>query len=386
MSDTAYHFRDVRPGDLIQADRMNRLQLAIAQLDERVAALEQSQTPPGGAGQVDITRVLGTRRVGELLEVQGVNFAVPVEQNTVTIDDVVIRDFGSSSNASHIYFIVPPIDHLPKQVDLRVTNGTTSDSTKFTLEPAQEVPVGSMSVTFTTGPEEATIEAGQPYTFVFTIGAAASLQETYDVKAELSGAAGGWTVDVGGTGTAQDTVTLDAGEAADEISQDIEVVVTPSSAAGDGDVATLLVTASSQRNPGGLNADSGEIDITVGDAPPTGQNDVILGGLSLASADLEGGAIVCDPGASVGLSYQVTVSESATYECFAELENGTAWSLQSPPPPMQTRPLTVGSIATVSFRLGAPSGSGVQDRVTIHIRKQSDHSVEGIDRRTVRTR
>jgi hypothetical protein len=277
----AVSLKKVRPGDLITADDWNKIIDAYDALDTRIKSLETGVVV---GGNLQILGLSPSRpmRMGEELRVVGKNFGV-VALNVATIESAVIDQFKLGSNSNILIFDIPAVPGVPasgKLVTLSVSGPTGFDSTTFTLLPAQaNVPDGQLIINLSQSPANASppqdIQAGSSYTFVFSVRAITNMQETYTVTPAIVGESGWGAVYVNSAGLpiSPSEITIPQGAPPNGITRDIHIRVdVPAGASG----AALRLSVTSKRNPTKLTKTTGNIDLTVGSAPPSGSDDIVF--------------------------------------------------------------------------------------------------------------
>jgi hypothetical protein len=136
----------VRPGDLIVAPWMNDLVDAVNDLSTRVAALEAKQAD-GGA--VVITNLIFTSplRLGDPLEIRGLNFGYSRGAQQVRFDNVDITEFRTGSDDTRLLVTVPSFANFPesgRDVTLFVSNGVSSAIRTLSVLPADRPVSGNL--------------------------------------------------------------------------------------------------------------------------------------------------------------------------------------------------------------------------------------------------
>ena len=376
-------FQEVKPGDLITAELMNKVMRQVEDLSGRVDDLEQGGVP---AGRVEITEVLGARRVGALLEVRGKNFAVPVELNTVRIDGVPVPDdhFGGGNNAERLFFIVPDeFDGLPKDVTLTVKAGDSSDSITFTLqEESETMPGGTLTVVLSDfSPDHGVIGDGTTYDLTFDVTGITNVAETYDVVATVDES---WGLDVGGTGS--DRTTLEIPQADPPgVTRQVVVAVTVPPETPDETVANLTLTVRSQLNAS-FQGDR-TLALEVGAPPPGTSTDVVVafaGTVSAPGSTANGEVRVPGTDTEVSVDFNVSLGSEAPagrYLFFASLETGTGWTVLPETSDRQPLDMTPNTTSQVSVFLTAGSAAATPDLLITRLEKDDDATIGAEDRR-----
>jgi hypothetical protein len=176
----------VEPGDLITASLMNDVLRQLEQLEVRIAVLEKGSV---GTAGVKITELTGSKRIGSLLEIIGKNFEVPVALNTIQIDNIPITNLNSGTSTKIVFNIPPNISGAPKEVTLTVSNANGSDSHKFIVLPAEQIPEGQLVITENLA-GIGQINIGQTYTYQFILNSETIPGETYRLEAKYDSVVG----------------------------------------------------------------------------------------------------------------------------------------------------------------------------------------------------
>jgi hypothetical protein len=132
----------VRPGDIISSELINFVLTQLQLLDGRVGKLE---TGGASGSQVVITGFDPPSQIaaGQILSVQGNNFAFPPDQNQVTVDGTPILTFRPDSTSSLLRFIVPTTLTIPldgRNVIIRVQNSQGEAAALYRLLPVITAP------------------------------------------------------------------------------------------------------------------------------------------------------------------------------------------------------------------------------------------------------
>jgi IPT/TIG domain len=181
----------VQPGDLIRAELINGLLDELAALDARVTVLEAGPHPtptPGGALIANVSP--STVRVGELLTVTGQNFGWTTGSTVVTLDGQPITELASGSNQT-LVFPVPEliVPSGGREVQLVVSNGTTSDSRNITVVPRGVPLEGDLELTYV-GTTPATPTPGATFLVEYRLTSRATQDLAVTLTPQLST---GWT-------------------------------------------------------------------------------------------------------------------------------------------------------------------------------------------------
>jgi hypothetical protein len=140
----------VQAGDLIRADLFNQIIDALADLNARVAELEDGV--PVSAGAVKITSVSPANpRIGDQMTVEGLNFDFSAGAARASLSSVLVPNFKAGSSDTKLIFTIPPVPGVAEggtPVTLLVSNFNTSDSRIVTLQPKVQPPQGNIDLTF----------------------------------------------------------------------------------------------------------------------------------------------------------------------------------------------------------------------------------------------
>jgi len=174
----------VKPGDLITADLMNLIIAVLIDHEKRITTLEQAGTIISNAVVITGISPAGSLTVGQEIQVQGRNFAVPANLNFVTVDGIAIDVFNPGSNDSTLVFDLPAtVQGVPKDATLTVRNQNGAASTTIHIVPSTLSGNIDMSL-LNVDPQ--TITPGQPVTFQFQIATRTNQAATYSIKPIVS--------------------------------------------------------------------------------------------------------------------------------------------------------------------------------------------------------
>ena len=353
----------VHPADLIKSSVFNVLIDNIADLQSQLDALG---TPtPGTTPQITSLEPAGDVQEQTELKVHGVNFAVPVGLNTVTLDSKPIAAFLPGSTDTLLRFDVPGgIVGLPKTMTLVVTTAQGSDSRAVHVVPESIGVTGKILFTDKTG-DLGPIAVNTSYVFQFELdGKNLTLAETFRVLAHYSGPVGATTAEwdaattyVGTTGANHEVTVNPNGNI--NVGVSVKVPATAQS-------VQLQINFTSLHNHPESSNSTGSIPILVGAAPPSSSGAVSFTFGQSASANLVFGPIGNEIGALVVHGKAPIVTLNATYNVagtydytrrfeFADGTEDTApgWAADVPQATQQPHP--VGAVEQVTFKLTAPA-------------------------------
>lgn len=140
---------EVRPGDLITADLFNQILADLADLNLRVAQLEAGA---GGAspGQVVVFEPAAgaNLRVGELIQIVGLNFGFSAAQQRVTFDELPVSGFAAGSGDNLLRVMVPALPNIGqgRAAVLSVGNGSSTVTRAVTVLPPDQPLTGTVDV------------------------------------------------------------------------------------------------------------------------------------------------------------------------------------------------------------------------------------------------
>jgi IPT/TIG domain len=141
-------FASVKPGDVISSELMNFILSKLGEVDQRVLTLETGGSQTGNVvitGFDPPTQVLA----GQVLTIQGNNFAFPPENNVVTIDGAPITAFRPDSTGSLLKFVVPTSLNIPaggKNVTIMVKNNLGEHLALYRVLPSVQAPGNPPSI------------------------------------------------------------------------------------------------------------------------------------------------------------------------------------------------------------------------------------------------
>lgn len=318
----------VQPGDLITHEFMNNLIDVCDDLQKRVSRLEEPAVAPAGM-QISALLPSGRKRIGDPLYIIGQGFDV-LQGNIVTIDGIGVTAVAGADRDREIIVMIPNIQGVTtigKSVTALVSNARGTDMEDFVLFPAVETALeGQLFVTYTQPPPDATLEASQSYTFLYSVQALTNLNETYTATATVSAGWAAQIVDASDVPITPAEITLPSAPPPAGATQTIRVRVSIPAGTADRTSGVLQLTVTSQRNPTRVVDGSPGEEIVVGAAPPSPEpvsitlGNVIRTNASQPSATITGNVVRI--GASVD-NYRFTFS--------AQIEADTVYNVQIDP-------------------------------------------------------
>jgi hypothetical protein len=338
MSPSLIH---VNPGDRITADFMNALVDEIVSLQAQVDALGQT-VPVGSAPVIAALSPADQVAVGDELDVIGLNFAVPASLNTVMLDGQAVTGLLPGSSATLLKLVVPALNGLPKDAQLRVSTVNGSASRNVHVVPPVVIPQGKPTISNVSG-SLGTINAGSQYTFSFAVDATSvSTSESYIVAASWANAqpaavpASAWSNTTRLIGVPSGPLTIDPHT---PVTIGVQVVVPTGAVSAD-----LQLTVTSVHNDPGTTAIPLTIPVTVGQAQQSDGRIKVLGFGQIGPAAPfkladDGGIAVKYPAAAGGstlaqIPINLNLAEAGKYHFAPTIVNNdpTLWTLGSVTP------------------------------------------------------
>lgn len=136
----ATNFVRVRPGNVITSDAWNEVLTRLEEIEQRVASLEKQGPAPG---QVVIASFDPPNQVevGQVLTINGLNFAFPPANNIVKVDNIQVIEFRPDSTPTSLKFILPSVSAPPggRNVVVSIQNNKGSVERSYRVLPS--VPV-----------------------------------------------------------------------------------------------------------------------------------------------------------------------------------------------------------------------------------------------------
>lgn len=331
----AIRFTRVQPGDLIIAEQWNLLLEEVEKLGDRVAYLEQLGQGQTGAVTIFGISPQGPYHVGDRIAVIGRNFATPATNNVVMIDTTRVVSFRFGSSENQLVFDIPEVPGLPsggRVVPLQVSNANGSASFDFNLEPRPIVPTGRVEVLYTDPPvmpfDEPDIAAGSAYVFTFSLTAFVTLQGTYRISVGMNQA--GWSAELlegaSDDRASSNIITLPGDPSG--VTRNIRVRVNAPNLA-DGAAATLSVAVSETSTGTAVTPGSAEIDITIGNPPPTPEDRVRISLRSVTNASIVNGRVVFERDTAGAMTFNLTFTEDGEYSFAPALRAPAGWQIDA---------------------------------------------------------
>jgi hypothetical protein len=369
-------FQDVRPGDLITAELINRMMHEIERLDTAVAALSVPEGP-----HIDTLLPSGQLAMGAELQIVGSGFGTPAH-NSVTLDGVAALPIKNQSTGNLLVVDVPSIPDVPpqgRQVTVRVSNAVGFDTAPLAVTQAvPTIPSGQLAVTLAQAPA-GNLVVGQSHLFLFTVKAITDLQDGYTVTATVDRP--GWTaaiVDQVGNPAAAE-ITIPVSPSPGGTTRTIGVLLTIPSGVAAGTAGKLRLRVASKLNPTGLVGSSGDIALEAGAAPPPPQDKVQVTRGSVLNGAVVGEDVTIAAGAQARVDFNALIKDPGQYSITFSLAGGSAGTSAWRPVLGSPTPFSTGSpnaTQTVMVALN-PTASAPADTLTVRVQSTQDAQVFG---------
>ncbi|HLA63640.1 MAG TPA: IPT/TIG domain-containing protein [Rhodothermales bacterium] len=326
----------VRPGDLITADFMNRLLARLGALETRVDEL----TGEPSDGSVRIIQLIpaGTAasplRVNDTLQILGENFGFSDGGHRVYFDSEPVTTFAGGSSDTQLFVTVPDTLSVPaggRSVTLTVTNSVTTDTRTITVLPLAQTLSGDVDVLWRDdrapnpdpNPIPTPVGAGQPVTFYYRLRSRANLPALFTIAPTVSVSA--WQGSVRVLNASGGIIGDRRIELEPEEEINFAVRLTPAAPAPAGDTFTLNVVASA----GGV-VGSNQQAFTFDEEVEESDDQIELAFTSATVYDLSDGQVdpaggSYDPATNtiaVAVGYRLDMTFAATFQA-AEVHNVT---------------------------------------------------------------
>ena len=386
----------VRPGDLITADLINRMLTRLDALEDRVDALEGD----GPGASLVVTQLIpsGTAddpiRVGQPLQLLGRNFGFSLGGHRVLFDSTPVTAFGLGSSDMQLVVTVPTSLSIPqggRTVVLTVSNGVTSDMRTITVLPVEITLSGDVDVFWRDdidlnpdpNPIPRPVSEAQSVRFAYRLRSRASTTASFTVNPAISVAAwqsGLQVFGADGEVVGDRRIELDPDEATDFF---VQAMLTPQ--AGAVDAFDLNVIATAGNVTGGIErAFVFEEEVEEGDDQiELAFTDATVFALDTGGVDPSGGAF--DPatntisvaqGFRLDVTFATTFRAPARYDVTAEPSDDTSnWDLRvrapntgfydesGEEPPVNEAP---------RFSAEPQAGASASGRVTFRIQREGE--------------
>jgi hypothetical protein len=331
----------IRPGDLIRADLTNAIVGLLADLDNRVAALE-ALAPPG-AGVKIISYSPATPRVGDQMIITGEDFDFTTRAAVVRFNSTIVPAFDPSSIDSQLVFIVPDVPGLADtgtQVTMAVSNRSSTATRLVTLLPRPQVFVGNVNLAFVSA-SPAPLVAAQPAMVQFVATSDGAPAVTVALSASVST---GWTgVQI------MDAASPPAVLASRQITipphgqTPFNVQVPIPAGIASGTAFTLTVQAA-----GGGAAASTLKQLTVGQSTPPPDPNVEVQFRGVDAGTLAGSTLTLAPSTTAEFTFDVALAAVGSYDFAVALQPTTsAWVTAN------SAPKTTPTFTVVQSDIGA---------------------------------
>lgn len=252
----------VQSGDVISAGLMNQILSDVANLQARIADLENG-IPSQSAPTIVLVDPNDGVQIGEELQVVGTNLSLDT-LTSVLIANRQINAFGAASDNKLLVFDVPAIPGIPAEggadVNLVLTNEFGSDSILVRVLQSETPDLAANVEIFIVEFPNGEILPGSTNDFRFRLVASANLTEQYTVTAAIDGDAG-WShaFEVGGT---SQTITINQTQTTNtEIFFDAQVI------AGSSGIASVWLNVESVNFPNSVDVDSPIVELVLNEEP-----------------------------------------------------------------------------------------------------------------------
>ncbi|MGW7530845.1 hypothetical protein [Amycolatopsis sp. NPDC054798] len=295
----------VRPGDLIRAEDINLMLDLLANLNERVIALEDGKDP--NAPRITaITPELP--RVGDEMRIRGTNLGFSTGLSPVRFDTTAVSAYKPGTSDTELIFTVPEIPGLPvggRAVLLQVSNAKATTTRTITVLPKPPILQGDIDLLYD-GPQPATPVAGQDFVLNYRLNSRANLPATLTVIPTLSVPT--WSMQVAdatGQPNPSRQFTVLAGK---QLAFSIRMQIPAGTAAG------TAFSVAARAEGAGIVADGGSQSFTIGQTAPVPDPDIELAvdGATPPSA-LSGTTVTAASGDFVELAISAAFRKVGTY-------------------------------------------------------------------------
>jgi hypothetical protein len=371
----------VLPGDLITADLFNQILEDIADLNVRLAQLENA-TGGTGAGQVVIFQpsVGASMRVGEHIEISGLNFGFSSAQQRVLFDQVPVSGFEAGSNDNLLRVVVPSLANigLGRAAVLSVSNGTATATRGIFVQPPDQPLTGTVDIEARPSePNPVVPNANADFPFVLSP-RGLNRTEEFQVSPVLTGQA--WNMQILNAGKS----VLDGGRVPLSPDQPTTVYVRLAVPQGVNN-QTFSLTLSVASGP--VGGSSQVTSYTVGQAPQPSDDTIKLTiGNVVPSTALVSGTIRLAGGGFVSIPIDVLLTQPGgpfRYDLALELIPDTAggglatgWTFgflqPATNPPSQTTATTpnLGATGSLVFAVAVAANASTTGRLRLRVRRQ----------------
>jgi hypothetical protein len=309
----------VRPGDLIRTDLTNAIVSLLADLDNRVAALEALGPPSAGVQIISWSPT--TPRVGEQMTITGENFDFSTRAAVVRFNSTIVPDFDPNSSDSQLIFIVPDVPGLADagtQVTMAVSNRSTTATRLVTLLPRPQVFVGNVNLGFVSA-SPAPLAAGQPAMLQFVATSDGAPAVTVALSASVST---GWTGIQIMDGSSP-PIVLPSRQitipAHGQTPFNVQIPIPAGIASGTGFTATVEAA-------GGGAAASTLKQLTVGQSAPPPDPNVNVQFRGVDAGTLAGSTLTLAPSTTAEFTFDVQLAKVGSYDFAVALQpSSSAW-------------------------------------------------------------
>jgi hypothetical protein len=335
----------VQPGDVITAEFMNALLKRIRRLEKRVENLEGKST-----GKLTIFSVKPDPLIlGKEGRVIGQNFGSP-ESNTVLVNGEKGSVKSSKSEPNILVFQVPALSGIPdddtKKYPLRVVNTETgSADTKVRLKNPEPTELrGGLLVTYAGMKEQAKIQPGGSYVFLFDVEAETTLKADYTLDPITDTS---WTAEVvDAKGNARSsTLTIPASPSSSPFTNTFGIRLDVPEETAEDTKFTVGLRIAAKSDSTFSNQDTTDLQVAAEPEPPSSDLSITL---ESTTGDPSGGTVVFKQDAELGsLDFRVSVTNDSLrgskFDVKREVTGGD-WKLRSGETSRETTDVITDSI------------------------------------------
>jgi hypothetical protein len=314
-------FEDVRPGDIITADLINRIQREIERVSDGLSGIGTPSSGPRITGLLPATEVA----LGAELRILGTGFGERTS-NVVTIDGVPTGTPKPTSTPTMLVVDVPAIPAVPpggRTVLVRVSNPGGVDSVAIRVAQAQPSTLSAQLMITLSGTPAAALNPGD-HVFVFDVFGISNMADTYDLLPSITPA--GWSVQIvdaaGAPTSSQITIPLSPSPGGTTREVRVRVTIPAGTAGGTTGRLRLTVRPASRHE---LAQSSGFVDLVVGATAPPPQDEIRLSlDQAFNPATVSDGVIQVPAGQMARIDFTALVRDAASYTIALSVTPGSA--------------------------------------------------------------